>query len=296
MDNNHPNYTLPNAGKQIRLGRVIDPRSNRAAVIAFDHGLHIGQIPGIVRPGEMLEQLAEAGADAFLVAPGVARTYASVFAGRGAPGLIMRLDWTDRWRDPHMLGYQEGRGRLIAAVEDAARLGADAVLVYMFIGYGDPDAEAQQVEHVARVAQDCEALGIGCIIEPMPRGQLVGDDPYNAEYIALGARMACELGADILKTDYSGAADSFRQVTAAAFRPVLIAGGPKTPTPREALLMVRGALDAGAHGMFIGRNVFQAPDPQRMMRVMRALIHDDLTVEAALEQLETPGLETINGA
>jgi class I fructose-bisphosphate aldolase len=234
----------------------------------------------------MLEMLAEAGADAFLVGPGTARTYASVFAGRGAPGLVLRLDWTNRWLGENQLGYDEGRGRLIASVEDAARLGADVVLVYMFLGYGDPDAEAAQVEDVARVAQDCDALGIGCIIEPMPRGLLVGEDIYRADYVALGARIACELGADVLKTDYTGSAESFRQVIEASFRPVLIAGGPKTETNREALEMVRGALDAGACGMFIGRNVFQAPDPARMMRVMRAIIHDNLPVDEALGRLE----------
>lgn len=253
-------YLFVSAGKTIRLGRVLNPRNQRAAVIAFDHGVHLGVIPGVQKPGEMLEMLAEAGADAFLVGPGIARMYASVFSGRGAPGLILRLDWTNRWRAPELLGSDEGRGRLIGTVEDAARLGADAVLVYMFAGYQDPDAEARQVEDVARVAQDCERLGMGCIIEPMARGLRVGEAIYRADYIAAFARMACELGADILKTDYSGDAASFRQVIDASFRPVLIAGGPKTNTVREALEMVAGALQAGARGMFIGRNVFQAPD------------------------------------
>ncbi|MBN1679677.1 MAG: fructose-bisphosphate aldolase [Anaerolineae bacterium] len=277
---------LPNAGKMIRLGRVIDPSDQRAAVVAFDHGLHIGIIPGVENPGDTLALLAGAGADAFLVGPGVARTFAHVFAGHGAPGLILRLDWTNRWRSPDMLGSEEGRGRLIASVEDAARLGADAVLVYMFVGYEDPDAEARQVEDVARLAQACERLGIGCIIEPMPRGKRADHDIYGADFVAMGARMACEIGADVLKTDYTGDADSFRKVTAAAFRPVLIAGGPKTATLREALAMVSGALEAGACGMFIGRNVFQAPDPARMMAVLRRMIHENLDVDGALAELE----------
>ncbi len=275
-----------NSGKTIRLGRILHPQTRRAAVIAFDHGVHLGVIPGVTDPGTMLEQLTEAGADAFLVGPGVARNYASVFVGRGAPGLIMRIDWTNRWRSPELLGSEEGRGRLIVSVEDAARLGADAVLVYMFIGYEDPNAEARQVEDVARVAADCERLGIGCIIEPMARGRRVEQDIYRPEYIALGARMACELGADVLKTDYSGDAASFQQVIDASFRPVLIAGGPKTATTREALEMVQGALTAGACGMFIGRNVFQAPNPAQMMRVLRRMIHEQLSVDEALRELE----------
>jgi DhnA family fructose-bisphosphate aldolase class Ia len=278
-------YAFTSTGKTIRLGRILNPTNQRAAVVAFDHGVHLGAIPGIQKPGEMLETLTEAGADAFLVGPGTARMYASVFAGRGAPGLILRLDWTNRWRSPELLGSEEGRGRLIGSVEDAARLGADAVLVYMFVGYQDPDAEARQVEDVARVAQDCEQLGVGCIIEPMARGQRVGEDIYRADYIAAFARMACELGADILKTDYSGDAASFQQVVAATFRPILIAGGPKTETVREALEMVSGALKAGARGMFIGRNVFQAPDPGQMMRTLRRMIHDGLGVDGALMEL-----------
>lgn len=278
---------LPNAGKQIRLGRLINPANGRAALVAFDHGLHIGTIPGVENPGTMLETLADAGADGFLVAPGIARTYASIFTGRGAPGLIMRLDWTNRWRGKEALGHDEGRGRLIASVEDAARLGADAVLVYMFVGYADPDAEAHHIEWVARVVRDCETLGIGCIIEPMPRGGLVGDNPYDADFVALGARIACEIGADVLKTDWTGDAESFQKVTAAAFRPIFLAGGPKTDTDRDTLAMIRGALDAGAMGMFVGRNVFQAPDPGRVMRVLRSMIHHDLDVERALELLDS---------
>lgn len=271
-----------NSGKVVRLGRVVSPKTKRAAIVAFDHGVHLGVIPGNQRPGQLLEALAEAGADAFLVGPGTARKFASVFAGRGAPALIARVDWTNRWRDPAMLGNDEGRGRLIASVEDAARLGADAVLVYLFIGYGDPEAEAEQVARVARVAEDCEAMGIGCFIEPMPRGARVGPRETDPEFVALGARMACELGADLLKTDYTGDSRSFEKVVEASFRPVLIAGGPKAATLRDSLEMVRGALDAGAAGMFIGRNVFQAEDPPRLMRAYHALIHQDLATDEAL--------------
>jgi len=270
-----------NSGKRIRLSRILQPHDNRAAVVAFDHGVHLGAIPGTYQPGAMLETLTAAGVDAFLVSPGVARAYNSIFCGRGAPGLIIRADWTNLWRSKDQLGSDEGRGTLIARVEDAARLGADAVLVYMFIGYEDPLQEAQQVGQVAALAQACEAHGIGCIIEPMARGKRVGDDIYNAEYIALGARMACEIGADILKTDYSGAAHSFKHVVESSFRPILIAGGPRTSTQREALDMVHGALSAGANGVFFGRNVFQAADPARTMRAMVAMIHQNLTVDEA---------------
>jgi class I fructose-bisphosphate aldolase len=196
--------------------------------------------------------------------------------------MIVRLDWTNRWRDTAMLGSDEGRGRLIGTVEGAARMGADAVLMYMFVGYGDPDVEAQQVADVTGIAEACEAAGIGCIIEPMPRGTKVGDNTYDAGYVSLGARMACELGADILKTDYTGTSETFRRVVEASFRPILIAGGPKAASLKESFDMVRGALDAGANGMFIGRNVFQAENPARMMKAYQAMIHKNIGTEEAL--------------
>lgn len=274
------------AGKKIRLGRILNPNDHRAAVVAFDHGLHVGMIPGVEQPGVMLETLAEAGADAFLVSPGIAQTYSSVFTGCGAPGLILRVDWSNRWRSREALGFAEGRTRMIASVEDAVRLGADAVLAYLFIGYEEPDAEVEQVEDVAHMVQVCNTLGIGCIVEPMARGKQADHDIFRPDYIALGVRIACEIGADVLKTDYSGSADTFRQVTQAAFRPILIAGGPKLLTLREPLEMVRGALDAGASGMFIGRNVFQTPDPGKMMSALRRVIHEDLDVATAMATLE----------
>ena len=110
---------------------------------------------------------------------------------------------------------------MIASVEGALQLGADAMLTYMFFGYGDPDAEARQAEDVARLAETCEAFGMGCIIEPMARGVRADHDIYRAEYVALGARIACELGADILKTDYTGSevsAPSQRQRSARSDR------------------------------------------------------------------------------
>ena len=272
-------------GKAIRLGRVLDPAGGRAAVVALDHGLHLGPVLGAIEAAATLDALTRAGADAFLVSPGLLQAFPSVFVGRGAPGLILRVDWTNRWRAPDQLGSDEGRGRMIARAEDAARLGADAVLAYVFFGYEDPDAEARQVEDVARLVWDCDRLGIGCILEPMPRGHRADQDPYRAEHIALAARIACELGADVLKTDYSGDADSFGLVTAASFRPVLIAGGPRVSTDRAVLTMVAGALAAGARGVFIGRNLFQAPDPGSLMRVVRAMVHDGLDVDGALAQL-----------
>lgn len=271
-------------GKKIRLGRILDPRTQKSVAVAFDHGLSSGPISGIVKPRETMARLVEGGADAILVSPGVARLCADFFVGKSAPALILRLDWTNMFRPGEKLGYKEGRTSLIGAVEDAVRFGADAVLTFMFVGYEDPDVEAREIEKNALVARACEAAGIPHIIEPMARGLLAGPRRYDAELIRMHVRNAAELGADAIKTDYSGAKETFKSVVEGCPVPILIAGGPKAETIEASLEMVEGAMQAGAAGVLFGRNVFQAEDPASMVKAIRAIVHDGLGARAAMEK------------
>lgn len=271
-------------GKKIRLGRILDPHTQKSVAVAFDHGLSSGPISGNVKPREMMAKLVEGGADAVLVSPGVARLCADFFVGKSAPALILRLDWTNMFRPGERLGYKEGRTSLIGAVEDAVRFGADAVLTFMFVGYEDPDVEAGEIEKNALVARACEAAGIPHIIEPMARGLLVGSRRYDAELIRMHVRNAAELGADAIKTDYSGQKETFESVVEGCPIPILIAGGPKAETLEASLEMVEGAMQAGAAGVLFGRNIFQAKDPINMVKVIRAIVHDGLGVKAAIEK------------
>lgn len=270
-------------GKRIRLSRIIRPDTRRSVCVAFDHGLDDGPIPGNIDSRATMSKLVEGGADGVLVSPGIARLCADQFAGQDAPALILRLDWTNMFR--HELNHHEGRTRLIARVEDAVRLGADAVLTFMFIGYEDPDVEADEVAKNAEVAQACSALGIPHIIEPMAQGGKVAGRGLDPELIALNTRMAAELGADAIKTDYSGTPEAYARVIEGCPIPILIAGGPKAPTVRDSLEMVRGAIDAGAAGVVMGRNIIQADDPARMLAAIAAIVHDGNDVDEALKHL-----------
>ncbi len=275
-------------GKTLRLSRILRPESGHAALVALDHGLHLGAVDGLVRPVELMLQLAENGADGFLLSLGLLREYMHVtqVLGRRAPGVIARLDWSNMWRSPDELGFAEGRTRPIGTVEDALRSGADAVLIYYYMGLNDADVEAEQVMRVAQVARECERLGVPCFIEPMARGERVGAALYRPEYIRLHMRQAMELGADAIKTDYTGESSSFRSALAGITRPVFIAGGPKTPEPYAVLTMVKGAMNAGASGIFFGRNIFQAARPERMMLACARIIHYDVSVEEAVALVE----------
>lgn len=271
-----------NYGKAIRMGRIINPKSGRAVCVAFDHGLDIGPMPGIVDARKAMAKLVEGGADAVLVAPGIARLCADMFTGKNAPALILRLDWTNIWRPIEHLSYAEGRTRVIATVEDALRLGADAVLSFMFIGYDDPDVEADEVAKNGLIARQCEVLGIPHFMEPMARGAKGTARAMEDEVIAFHVRMAAELGADGIKTDYSGSPTGYRAVTEACHVPILIAGGPKVDSLKASMEMVSGAVSAGAAGVLLGRNILQAKDPAAMLRAMRSIVHENASADDAI--------------
>ncbi len=271
-------------GKSIRLGRILDPHTQKSVAVAFDHGLSSGPIAGNVKPRQMMAQLVEGGPDAVLVSPGAARLCADFFVGKSAPALILRLDWTNMFRSGDKLGYKEGRTALIGSVEDAVRFGPDAVLTFMFVGYQDPEVEARGIEKNAIVARACEALGIPHIIEPMARGLLASNRRFDATLIRMHVRNAAELGADAIKTDYSGQKETFESVVEGCPVPILIAGGPKTDTVLAGLEMVDGAMQAGAAGVLFGRNIFQAPDPVNMLRAIRAIIHDGQNAQGAMKK------------
>jgi DhnA family fructose-bisphosphate aldolase class Ia len=154
----------------------------------------------------------------------------------------------------------------------------------MFVGYEDPDIETREIEKNALVARACETAGIPFIIEPMARGLLAGDRRYDAELIRMHVRNAAELGADAIKTDYSGQKETFESVVEGCPVPILIAGGPKTKTLEDGLKMVEGAMQAGATGVLFGRNIFQADDPVNMLRAIRAIIHDGMGAKEAIEK------------
>ncbi len=118
-----------------------------------------------------------------------------------------------------------------------------------------------------------------------PRGQKIRDE-YDVEVVKHAARVGCEMGADIVKVSYTGSPETFRRVVEGSTVPVVIAGGAKMGSDRDILEMVRGAMDAGAAGASIGRNVFQHVDPPRMVRAMAKIIFENASVDAALQILE----------
>lgn len=252
--------------KTRRLQHLFQP-DGRVFIVAMDHGTNAGAPPGLENPGETIARIAAGGADAVIVNYGVARQFSRVLAGLG---LILRLDLA-----PTILG-QGHSSRLIYGVEEALRLDADAVIVNAGPGAG---VEETTLPQLAAIARQADAWGLPLIGEISPGG--FDSDPCirTLANIQLGARIASELGVDIIKTIYH---PGFQAVTETSFVPVVVLGGAKTSDERAFLTAIREALEAGAAGVAIGRNVWGHPRPEKMAAALAAMIHRNTSVEDAL--------------
>jgi fructose-bisphosphate aldolase, class I len=171
------------------------------------------------------------------------------------------------------------RGCLVARPEDAMRNGADAVLTYLAVGTGDADFETKEVARNAEVARECERIGMPLIVETLARGKNV-KNPSDPKWLKLHTRMAVELGADLVKTDYAGDPDAMRGVVQDCPIPILVLGGSRYSSDAEALALIHAVAAAGAAGVFFGRNVFQADDMLAFLQNARAALNENETSPA----------------
>jgi class I fructose-bisphosphate aldolase len=271
-----------NAGLTYRLGRIFGG-DGRAMVLPVDHGLMLGRVPGLEEPQALTEAAAEAGCDGLLMSAGLARATAAAFARRDAPARLLTLDTllTSGAEGP-------GAGTLVTSVEQAARLGADAVKLLM--AWDVPSAEqAATARRIADVVAAATRWEIPVMAEPiamrMPRGE------QSVELELDAARIAMELGADIIKIAYPGSPGVMRSLTAELGLPVVILGGPGVSTAADLIGLVAEAIASGAAGIVIGRQVWQR-EPGERRAVMRALVevvHGRLSAEEAVKGLDAVG-------
>ncbi len=271
-------------GKQLRLSRVFNPTTGKSIVVAMDHGLFLGPISGVENILEAIERVVEGQPDALQITAGAASVAVRFLMGKRAPGFVLRVDATNIWRSKPE--PKEGYHVAVASVEDAVRLGADAVVAFFFVGYETDRQEAENLEKLANLVSQCRLWGMPIIIEPLAieRGAHAVRDP---ERIKLVVRIASEIGGDALKVDYTGDPKSFAEIVEAVTVPVLVRGGPKMDTDEAVLQMVREAMDAGAKGLVFGRNIWQHEKPCSILAALRALVHEDATVEEAIKHLRS---------
>ncbi len=274
------------SGLQARMDRLFNRHGDgRAVCVAADHGYMSDVTANVVNLRTITEAVIQGGADGILVSPGQAQRLAPLFQGRDGPALIVRADWMNMPRlgtsnvanaVPQRLLLNEK----ILTAEQALALGASAITIYLFLGYSDR-LEAQGVEKCARFVEECRAVGLPCIIEPLAYGgQVTGANVV--ELLTLGARMAVEIGADALKIPYTGDVESFRTLVDVSQVPVLVLGGARSDNERDALELFAEGLEAGCSGCLMGRNVTKSPDPKHMIEQLIKVAHAGWSVDEAL--------------
>jgi len=239
----------------------------------MDHGFTMGTIKGLENLAEMVDKVALGGANAVLMHSGM------VGAGHRKHGkdigLIIHLSGaTNLAPDPN-------RKVLVCSVERALKMGADAVSIHINIGADD---EPDMLQDAHKTVEASREWGIPLLAMMYPRGKKIKDE-NDPEVVNIAVRAGAELGADIVKTNYTGDIDTFKQIVKAVGQiPVIIAGGPKMDTIPDLLQMVYDSIQAGGAGVAFGRNVFQSEDPKKTVEAISKIVHYNYTVEEILKE------------
>ena len=259
--------------RRLRLRRLFSRPSGRAAIVAWAHGPLVGPIPGLrseeaPRVGEALAR-----ADGLVLSPAVLPAVAEVLARRDRPSVFLLHRWQSVSRPPELLGYEEGATATLCSVEEAARWGADGVMTYLYVGWRDPLREAREVEAVAEAARRCQELGMLLMVESRSiRAERDASGLARGDLACYHARLAAELGADLVKTPWTGP-EAFREVVAGCPVPLLVSGGRRVGPLADAVDRAREAVACGAAGVVYGRYVFQDPDPAAALDALLEVVH-----------------------
>jgi predicted phospho-2-dehydro-3-deoxyheptonate aldolase len=258
-----------NEGKTRRIKRIMQ-KDNRTVIVPMDHGVTVGPIQGLTNMQVITNQLVKGGVDAILVHKGIAKRVDTSNAG-----LIVMLSGMSNL-SPNVNAKVQ-----VCSVQEAIHIGADAVSVHVNVGAQDED---KMLQNLGKVAEECDIFGLPLLAMMYPRGPKIQNE-HAPDVVAHAARIGAELGADIIKTNYTGDIETFRAVIESCPSPVVIAGGPKCKSPEEILQTTSDSIKAGAAGLSIGRNVFQCESPTQILKALAAIVHQNSTVEQAFKIL-----------
>lgn len=253
----------------------------RSVIVALDHPLAGGQSAGLDDPSGVLTALSAAGADAAILTPGSAR-----LQRRFAPELpwLLTADYYATSADAGTGGDEELHDVLWSAAR-AVDLGAAGLKCLWIHGQNDAAGHLRSLTRIARLIEEAHRLGVPVMVEAVLWGQrLAPAHERDPRMVADAARMAFELGADLIKVAMPDDTGPLARVAATCPVPIVAMGGPASD-PAELFARVRRVLDAGVRGVALGRNVWRSQDVGAMVRALNALVHDDATAEAALRTL-----------
>ena len=254
-------------GMQNRLARIFRPDTGKTVMLAIDHGYFQGPTTGLERVDLNIVPLVPY-CDALMVTRGILRT---VIPSAMQQGIVVRASG-----GPSIL-KELSNEQIAMDLDDASRLGVSAVAVQVFVG---GEFETQSVHNMTRLVDEGYRRGIPVLGVTAVGKELVRD----ARYLGLATRMCAELGAQIVKTYYCE--PDFENVTAGCPVPVVMAGGKKM-TEKDALVMASRAIQGGAAGVDMGRNIFQSESPAAMIQAVRKVVHEGMPVDDAYDLYQT---------
>jgi class I fructose-bisphosphate aldolase len=267
-------HTVSSVGKTIRLNKILGNGDGKAVMLAMDHGIEHGpsDFPAAhLDPKVIIGKVVDAGVDAIMVPRGIARLTWESWANKTA--LVVKLTGKTTLRPPENEFTQDP----IATVKDAVALGADGVSATVY--WGAPQEDRMLAQFTA-IASECEVFGMPLLNLAYPRGPHM-QRKEDVEIVRYAARAAAEVGADLIKTYYTGSRETFAEVVKACPVPVLMSGGAKAKTPLEFLKVVQAIMEAGAAGVVVGRNVFQHDRPGAVIKAIMKMVHEGADAETA---------------
>jgi len=259
-------------GKRIRMNSLFNKTTGNSVCIAIDHGGIAGPMEGINDPAKLVGQCVEGGADCILTTRGFAQAAADGWDRQTS--LLLRLTG----------GFTVLGGRfeeeMISSPQAAIEYGAAGAAVTVKFGHA---REGDFTRNASLVADECARLGLPLMVEAMAKGKDLKSTDVRG--VKLAARAAMEIGADIVKTYYTGDPDSFREVVEGCPVPILILGGEKTDNDEDVIAGVYHAMQAGARGIAMGRNIWQRENALPMIEAMGGLVHKGWSIEQAMDHI-----------
>ncbi|WP_036226422.1 class I fructose-bisphosphate aldolase [Mesoaciditoga lauensis] len=268
--------------KEFRISKLLNSKSGKSVVIPIDHGLVMGNITGLSNPIETLKKLIELKIDATLMSPGLAKITLELFASKDAPARILTMDIPLMSTIPGETGEVIGH-ETISTVEFAIKYGFDSVKVLLPWGEKE-NVQMESIRVVSRLATECDKWQLPLMVEPVLWGNAVPKekkkDPTLIEH---AARMALELGADILKIPYTGNQQEFKDLINSLRVPIFILGGPKMNEVIDTLKVAEESVRAGAKGVVFGRNVWQNSQMEMIIKSLQMIVHDDMDANEVIK-------------
>ena len=261
-------------GMRNRLARMFPGRSGNTVMLAVDHGYFMGPTRRLEDPKATIAPLAPH-ADALALTRGVLRR---CVPAECATPIVLRVSG-----GVTVLQDDLSNEAVTTSMTEATRLNVSAVAMSVFVG---APHEHDSLVNLGRLVDEGESAGM-----PVMAITAVGKEleKRDARYLSLACRVSAELGAHLVKTYYC---DGFAKVVEGCPVPLVVAGGPKLDSDQAALELAHGAIAAGAHGIDMGRNIWQSDYPVPMLKALRAIVHDGATVKEALDLLQAEKART----